>query len=131
MDTETGCGLPSTCEKARLLIGAASWIWNSIGWILAAAVRALAWNAGRLLWEIVRESEISFVSLFIPLYWYLFVCLLQNYKKTRVDRTWRSCEGILCHVLIVFITIIGIYDQTLPIRNMLDYWINAINQRLS
>ena len=43
MDTETGCGLPSTGEKTRLLIGTARWFWNSIGWILAAAVRVLAW----------------------------------------------------------------------------------------
>ena len=42
MDTETGCGLPSTCEKVRLLIGKSCWFWNSIDWILAA-VRALAW----------------------------------------------------------------------------------------
>ena len=43
MDTETGCGLPSTGDKARLPIGTAHWFWNSISWILAAAVRALAW----------------------------------------------------------------------------------------
>ena len=43
MDIETGCGLPSSDEKTRLLIGTAGWFWNSIGWILAAAVRALAW----------------------------------------------------------------------------------------
>ena len=36
MDPETGCGLPSTGQKARLLIGAFS---NSIDKILAAAVR--------------------------------------------------------------------------------------------
>ena len=41
MDPETGCGLPSTGEKARLLIGPACCFWNSIGWILAASVRAL------------------------------------------------------------------------------------------
>ena len=40
MDPDTGCGLPSTGEKA---IGEAHWFWNSIGWILAASVRALAW----------------------------------------------------------------------------------------
>ena len=44
MDPETGCGLPSTCKKARLLIGAACWFRNSIGWVLAASVRALAWK---------------------------------------------------------------------------------------
>ena len=33
MDTETGCGLPSTGNKARLLIGTARWFWDSIGWI--------------------------------------------------------------------------------------------------
>ena len=43
MDTETGCGLPSTGKKARPLIGTACWFWNSIGWILAADVRAWAW----------------------------------------------------------------------------------------
>ena len=39
MDAETGCGLQSTGEKARLLIGTACWFWNPIGWILAAAGR--------------------------------------------------------------------------------------------
>ena len=39
MDPETGCGLPSTGQKARLLIGEACWI-------LAAAVRPLAWMGG-------------------------------------------------------------------------------------
>ena len=43
MDPETGCGLPSTCEKARLLIGTACCFWNSIGRILAAAIKLLAW----------------------------------------------------------------------------------------
>ena len=43
MDPETGCGLPSTGKKARPLIGTACWFWNSIGWILAADVRAWAW----------------------------------------------------------------------------------------
>ena len=44
MDIETGSGLPSNGQKARLLIGTACWFWNSIGWILAAAAeRALAW----------------------------------------------------------------------------------------
>ena len=42
MDPETGCGLPSTGQNARLLIGAACWFWNTIGQILAAAVRPLA-----------------------------------------------------------------------------------------
>ena len=36
MDPETGCGLPSTGQKARLLIGTACWFWNSIGRISAA-----------------------------------------------------------------------------------------------
>ena len=40
MDTETGYGLPSSGEKARLL-STACWFWNSIGWNLAAAVQAL------------------------------------------------------------------------------------------
>ena len=44
MEPETGCVLPSTGEKARLLIGTAHWFWNSIGWILAAGVRELAWS---------------------------------------------------------------------------------------
>ena len=38
-DPETGCGLPSTGEKARLLIGRALWFWNSIGPILAASAK--------------------------------------------------------------------------------------------
>ena len=42
MDPETGCGVPSTGEKARLLIGRACWFWNSIGQILAVLLRALA-----------------------------------------------------------------------------------------
>ena len=42
MEPETGFGLPTTAKKARLLIGRACWSWNSIGPILAAAVRALA-----------------------------------------------------------------------------------------
>ena len=43
MDPETGCGLLSTSQKARLLIGTACWFWNSLGQISAAAVRSLAW----------------------------------------------------------------------------------------
>ena len=43
VDPETGCGLPSTCQKVRLLIGTTHWFWNSIGQISAAAVRPLAW----------------------------------------------------------------------------------------
>ena len=43
MDPETGCGLLSTGEKVRLLIGTAYWFGNSIGLISAAAVRALAY----------------------------------------------------------------------------------------
>ena len=38
MDQETGCGLPLTGQKGRLLIGTG----NSIGRILAAAVMTLA-----------------------------------------------------------------------------------------
>ena len=38
-DTKTGFGLPSTVDKARLLIGTAHRFWNSIGWI-----SPLAWN---------------------------------------------------------------------------------------
>ena len=41
MDPETGCGLLSTGQKARLLIGGACWFWNSISQI-SAAVRPLA-----------------------------------------------------------------------------------------
>ena len=41
MDPETGCGLPSTGQKARLLAGTACWFWNSIGRISAVAVRPL------------------------------------------------------------------------------------------
>ena len=44
MDIETGCDLPSTGKKARLLIGTAHWFWNSIGWFLAVGLRALAWE---------------------------------------------------------------------------------------
>ena len=43
MDPETGCGITSTGKKARLLIGTACWFQNIIGWILAAALRPLAW----------------------------------------------------------------------------------------
>ena len=43
MDPETGCGLPSTGQKASLLIGAACLFWNCIGQILATALRPLAW----------------------------------------------------------------------------------------
>ena len=43
MDPETGCGLPSTGQNVRLLIGAACGFWYSIGQILATAVRPLAW----------------------------------------------------------------------------------------
>ena len=43
MDTEIGYGLPSTGKKVTLLICTALWFWNSIGWISAVAVRALAW----------------------------------------------------------------------------------------
>ena len=39
MDPETGCGLPSTGEKARLLIGRARWLWNPIGPITAPAFK--------------------------------------------------------------------------------------------
>ena len=35
MDPETGCGLPTTGQKAKVLIGPASWFWNSIGQIFA------------------------------------------------------------------------------------------------
>ena len=38
MDPETGCGLSAASQKARLLIGTASWFWNSIGWISEASV---------------------------------------------------------------------------------------------
>ena len=41
---ETGCGLPSTGQKARLIIGKTCWFWNSIGQISAAAVRPLYWS---------------------------------------------------------------------------------------
>ena len=44
MDPETGCGLPLTGEKARLLIGTAFWFWNSIGPILAAAAKGNSMN---------------------------------------------------------------------------------------
>ena len=43
MDLETGCGLPLTGQKVRLLIGTAHCFWNSIGRILAAAIKLLAW----------------------------------------------------------------------------------------
>ena len=43
MDPETGCGLPSTGQNAGFLIGAACWFGNSIGQILATAVRPLSW----------------------------------------------------------------------------------------
>ena len=35
--------IPSSCQKARLLIVRACWFWNSIGRILAATERPLAW----------------------------------------------------------------------------------------
>ena len=38
MDPETGCGLPSTGQKVRLLIGTDCWFKNSNGQILAATV---------------------------------------------------------------------------------------------
>ena len=37
MDPETGCGLQSTGQKGRLLIGAAGWFWIFISQILAGA----------------------------------------------------------------------------------------------
>ena len=43
MDPETGCGLSAAGQKARLLIGTASWFWNSIGCISEAFVRPLVW----------------------------------------------------------------------------------------
>ena len=43
LDKVTVSYLPSTGENARLLIGAARWFWNHIGWILAASVWAQAW----------------------------------------------------------------------------------------
>ena len=39
MDSETGCGLPSTCKKERRLIGRVCWFWNSIDQISAAAAK--------------------------------------------------------------------------------------------
>ena len=57
MDPETGCGLPSTGEKTRLLIGRACWFRNSIGWILAAAVRALAWFKLQCTFEPAEQSQ--------------------------------------------------------------------------
>ena len=44
MDPKTGCGLPSTGQNARLLIGTARLFGSSIGQISAAAVRPLAWT---------------------------------------------------------------------------------------
>ena len=43
MDQETGCGLSSTGQNVRLLIGAAYGFQYSIGRILATAVRPLTW----------------------------------------------------------------------------------------
>ena len=43
MDSETWCGLPSTDQKARLIIGAACCFWNFFGQSSAAAVWPLAW----------------------------------------------------------------------------------------
>ena len=43
MDPEKGCGLPSTGQKVRLLIGTAHWFLNSIGWISAATIKPLAY----------------------------------------------------------------------------------------
>ena len=58
MDPETGSGLPSTGQKARLLIGKALWFWNSIGRILAAAVRQLAWVG----WDLSTEAQLTRVN---------------------------------------------------------------------
>ena len=56
MDPETGCGLPSTGQKVRLLIGTACWFWNFTRQILAAVVRLLAWSV-RSVWDQAAKSD--------------------------------------------------------------------------
>jgi len=53
MDPETGCGLPSTGEKARLLISRAHWFWNSIGPISAAAAKGTSMS---------QQPEITYIK---------------------------------------------------------------------
>ena len=54
MDQETGCDLPTTGQKARLIIGSASWFWNYIGPILAAADKQ--WWAETNIWFGTNKS---------------------------------------------------------------------------
>ena len=60
-DPESGCGIQSTREKARLLIGRARWIWNSIGPILAAASKGTS-MAGTPCINSFLNSSLSLVT---------------------------------------------------------------------